>query len=470
MSLPSRLYSWKDANANPIRYYTDNTAIYVGMPLYNNQGTDTGRTIGFIQNNTFDVACTLTINPTPSDATVTLTASGYTQSGNSITVRTGTNVNYTVSKTGYATQSNVISVTNNQSLAISLNINYYTLTINPTPNNATVTFSTGTVSGNTVSVPYNTTVNYTVSKNGYVSASGSRTLTSNISVSVPLNAKLPGGLPEPTSYSTTLLQTASGDEYKTYDITADGWYAIEVMSAGSMLSRDWVNGHPGGYKYYVTYLYANTRCLLWGSTYGTTPVNWSDMGQNGKTGYPSPTDYWGGTGAVGHDESGGGGGGAANNGRHACHIDASNGAGGSGFLAGKLDNYIQNSTINRSGWSRSFSSENTFSVSNVSLGHLYVALLCGGAGGPGGSNGDNRCAGGAGGAYGNGGDVAVWVQTAKTDGPGGSWGAGNTGPRYSNGTDGSWCVIDLSKNFSDCGSGGGQIQTNGYCKLYKVNT
>ena len=39
---------------------------------------------------------TITINPTPSDAIVTLTADGYTQVGNSISVDPGTSVNYSV--------------------------------------------------------------------------------------------------------------------------------------------------------------------------------------------------------------------------------------------------------------------------------------------------------------------------------------------------------------------------------------
>ena len=47
---------------------------------------------------------TFTINPTPSTATVTLTASGYTQSGNSITVPNGTTVSWSVSADGYNTR------------------------------------------------------------------------------------------------------------------------------------------------------------------------------------------------------------------------------------------------------------------------------------------------------------------------------------------------------------------------------
>ena len=62
----------------------------------------------------------LTINPTPSDATVVLTATGFEQEGNSITVNSGTTVSYVISKTGYKTVSDEITVTEDQTLAISL--------------------------------------------------------------------------------------------------------------------------------------------------------------------------------------------------------------------------------------------------------------------------------------------------------------------------------------------------------------
>ena len=64
---------------------------------------------------------TFTINPTPSNATVKLTASGYTQSGNSITVLSGTKVNYTVSASGYTSKSGSKTVSYTQSLGVVLN-------------------------------------------------------------------------------------------------------------------------------------------------------------------------------------------------------------------------------------------------------------------------------------------------------------------------------------------------------------
>lgn len=238
MSLPSRLYSWKDANANPIRYYTDNTTIYVGMPLYNNQGTDTGRTIGFIQNNTFDVACTLTIVPTPSDATVTLTSSGYTQSGNSITVRTGTNVNYTVSKSGYVTQNGTVIVTGDQSLSITL-ASFCTLTINPTPSNATVTLTASgyTQSGNSITVPSGTNVSYSVAKSNCITTTGSETVTSTHTTNITVRCKLTVNTTPSDATVTFSTGTVSGHECTvpyntqvTYTISKSGYTTSQEYS------------------------------------------------------------------------------------------------------------------------------------------------------------------------------------------------------------------------------------------------
>ena len=63
---------------------------------------------------------TLTISPTPEDATVVLTASGYTQVGNTITVPNGTVVSYEVSKQDYKTESGSKTVTADETLAIEL--------------------------------------------------------------------------------------------------------------------------------------------------------------------------------------------------------------------------------------------------------------------------------------------------------------------------------------------------------------
>lgn len=63
---------------------------------------------------------TLTIVPDPSDATVVLTAPGYTQSGNTISVPAGTAVSYVVSATDCTTQSGSVTVNDNSSLNVVL--------------------------------------------------------------------------------------------------------------------------------------------------------------------------------------------------------------------------------------------------------------------------------------------------------------------------------------------------------------
>lgn len=73
---------------------------------------------------------TFTINPSPSDATVILTASGYTQSGNSITVASGTTVTWKVSKTGYTSQNGTQVVTSTSSKNITLNASSSENTVN----------------------------------------------------------------------------------------------------------------------------------------------------------------------------------------------------------------------------------------------------------------------------------------------------------------------------------------------------
>lgn len=63
---------------------------------------------------------------------------------------------------------------------------YYTLTINPTPADATVTFDKGTVSGNSCTVSGGTRVTYTVSKTGYVTETATITVDSNQTINVTL--------------------------------------------------------------------------------------------------------------------------------------------------------------------------------------------------------------------------------------------------------------------------------------------
>ena len=82
---------------NSVNTATYNAFINAG---YDENGTSCGV---YLKDINASIMYTLTINPTPTDAIVTLTADGYTQEGNSITVKKGTEVTYIISKTGYIT-------------------------------------------------------------------------------------------------------------------------------------------------------------------------------------------------------------------------------------------------------------------------------------------------------------------------------------------------------------------------------
>lgn len=128
---------------------------------------------------------TLTINPTPNNATVTFNIGQIY--GNQTTVPAGTTVAYTVSCSGYDSQSASIVVNNDLTLNVELQQILYTLTVNTEPATAVVTFTTpGTVSGNTISVPINTDVSYTVSATGYISQNTHTVVDQTKSVTVTL--------------------------------------------------------------------------------------------------------------------------------------------------------------------------------------------------------------------------------------------------------------------------------------------
>ena len=124
---------------------------------------------------------TLTIVPTPEDATVKL--NGIAQK--SVTVEYGTEVTYEVSKTGYDTKTAKVVVDETKSLPITLSKTQVTLTITPTPADATVKIND--VEQNTITVDYGTKVSYAVSATGYVSKSGEETLIANKTLPVALD-------------------------------------------------------------------------------------------------------------------------------------------------------------------------------------------------------------------------------------------------------------------------------------------
>jgi hypothetical protein len=178
---------------------------------------------------------TLSVTPTPSDATVTLTAAGYTQSGNSITVPYTTNVSYEVAKTHYGTKTGTKSVTKDENISVSLTKNKYTITVNPTPSDATVSLTaTGFAqSGNSITVDALSNVNYTVSKTGYHTKTGTITADKTKSESVALSEILYKLTINPTPSNATVQLTASGYTQSGNSITAKPGTSVSYTVSAS---------------------------------------------------------------------------------------------------------------------------------------------------------------------------------------------------------------------------------------------
>lgn len=146
----------------------------------------------------------LTINATPNDASISLQAAKYTQVDNYIEVHYGTQVTWTVSKTEYITQTNTITVTEDTTLNITLAPVLYTFSLSPTPTDATVTLTssdpTYVQSGNSIAVPKNTVVTWSVEKPHYISQTNTVTVTEASTLSITLT---------PETYTFTIVPTPS---------------------------------------------------------------------------------------------------------------------------------------------------------------------------------------------------------------------------------------------------------------------
>lgn len=158
---------------------------------------------------------TLTVQPTPSDATVTLTATGYTQSGNSIKVKRGTQVTIKLEKTGYVSQTFTKTVQGDFTATYEIyaeSVKTYTLTVNPNPANATVTLN-GTET-KSITVPEGQSVTWVVSASGYVSQNDVWLATKNETLNITLVSDGSGGTPNvpdtPTGTVTELTFETQG--------------------------------------------------------------------------------------------------------------------------------------------------------------------------------------------------------------------------------------------------------------------
>lgn len=202
---------------------------------------------------------TFTINPTPSSATVLLAAAGgYTQSGNSITVREGVTISYNVSKEGYFPESGTYTMgSDDYSMSISLNqITQESLTIIPTPLDSTVTLSsTGiqTVTGTgiqTIVVTAGSVVDVTVSRTNLVTQNLVYTVNTSMTENVVLSSPTGTVLFEssnPGTYTITPI-TPSAVKVICIGAGAGGCAAYITVSGGGRNGVGAASGASGGYS------------------------------------------------------------------------------------------------------------------------------------------------------------------------------------------------------------------------------
>ena len=122
---------------------------------------------------------TLTINPTPSDATVVIAG----QYKSSLMVLKGESVSYTVSRTGYVSQTSTTSITEDTTVSVTL-LASYTFTINATPADSTVTING--VEQTTAQVVQGSIVTWSVERTGYTSQSGTETASADTTKNITL--------------------------------------------------------------------------------------------------------------------------------------------------------------------------------------------------------------------------------------------------------------------------------------------
>ena len=137
----------------------------------------------------------LTINPTPADATVVI--NGETR--RTFDAPAGTTYTYSVSKPNYITRTDTGVLNEDTVLDIQLQLDTATLTINPTPADATVRIN-GQVR-NTITLNKGSNYSYTVSKNGYYQESGSGILRQDTNLNITL---------EQITYSADVLTLSGG--------------------------------------------------------------------------------------------------------------------------------------------------------------------------------------------------------------------------------------------------------------------
>ena len=191
---------------------------------------------------------TLTVNPTPEIATVTM--NGMVQ--NSITVDYGTIVNWSVSAAGYETEYGAQKVIKDEVVDVLMRLAYFTVTFSPTPSDATVMINS--VIQNSIRAIYGTTFDWSVSAPYYISQSGNekieKTYTKEIVLQENISSVSLGGCTFTSSPASSRTVNGSTITWVT------GTSAVSASSVSASVSK--TNGIVSGpckIKMMCSYLY-----------------------------------------------------------------------------------------------------------------------------------------------------------------------------------------------------------------------
>ena len=162
---------------------------------------------------------TLTFITNPTADSIELTAPGYHQVLNTITVPANTIVTCEAEKVGYVLYRNTITVTETQTETVALEPGVQ-FTINPTPSDALVTVTidgyTYPPENNTTYVPIGRPFSYKVSKAGYAPKFDTITVTQATTLNVQLEALTPYDLSdydyELDEHENALLESYTGSD------------------------------------------------------------------------------------------------------------------------------------------------------------------------------------------------------------------------------------------------------------------
>lgn len=139
---------------------------------------------------------------------------------------------------------------------------YKTLTINPVPSDAKVTFSKGIISGNTTTVDEGLSVTYSVSKNGYSTYTDTIIVSEDMTINVELQEGYPSG--------TVLFESGTPGTY-TINVEANCTIRLDMCGAGGAGAEYYVRKYHGGsagYIYGETELEKGTYTIIVGAANG----------------------------------------------------------------------------------------------------------------------------------------------------------------------------------------------------------